>query len=129
QLKAVIGNTKMSVRLTDTTGPEGNNGLYIGRVYNDGNSVYMSPQSDAMKQKYRPTIEDTKNVGLYGMGRSVDRATQARALQGPVGAPSEYKIKGNSQNAASARRSTYLSPSKNGKLRLTAMYGTTPHPG
>ena len=128
QLKAVIGNTKMSVRLTDTTGPEGNNGLYIGRVYNDGNSVYMSPQSDAMKQKYRPTIEDTKNVVLYGMGRSVDRATQARALQGPVGAPSEYKIKGNSQNAASARRSTYLSPAKNGKLRLTAMYGTTPNP-
>ena len=126
QLKANIGNTKMSVRLTDTRGVDGKNGLYIGRVYNDGNSLYMSPQSESLKALYKPTVEDTKRVVMYGMGRSVERSTRARALQGQVGTPSEYK--GKTAGDKPARRSTYFSPAKNGKLRLTAMYGTAPHP-
>lgn len=125
QLKAVIGNTKMTVRLTDTRTPDGRSGLYIGRVYNDGNSLYMSPQGETLKKLYQPSVDDTRRVVMYGMGRSVDRAVSARSLQGMVGMPSAYKARSGDRPS---RRSTYFSVTKEGKLRLTAMYGTAPNP-
>ena len=127
QLKANIGNTKMSVRLTDVRGTEGNQGLYIGRVYNDGDSVFMGPKGTAeQKRKFTPTIADTLNVIKYGLGRSVDRSVRAESLRGPVGSESMYKA---ATDGSPAKRSTFFTIGKGGgKPHLMALYGTTRNP-
>ena len=127
QLKATIGNTKMSVRLTDVRGKEGNNGLYIGRVYNDGDSVFMGPRGSAdQKRLFQPTIADTLNVIKYGLGRDVERPVKAKALSGYVGEESMYKA---GKDGEPGKRSTFFSVGKGGgKPHLTALYGTARNP-
>ena len=129
QLKAVIGNTKMSVRVADTrgAGADANQGMYIGRVYNDGNHVILRPTkvSPEVKRNYVPTIEDTKNMVLWAMGRSVDRNTKMGNLEGSVGAESHFK---DAPDGTKGKRSTYFSASKNSKPQLTAFFGTQPDP-
>lgn len=125
QLKAVIGNTKMSVRITDIQEPGRSGSLYIGRVYADGNSFYLSPQNKGLMGVYQPTIEDTLQVVLYGMGHSIDRSTPLRRLHGKVGTVSEFRVPGSNE---AARRTTYLGPARNGKLWMTALYGTIQDP-
>lgn len=129
QLKAVIGNTKMSVRVADVrgAGTDANQGIYIGRVYNDGDHVILRPTSVSpeVKRNYVPTIEDTKNMVLWAMGRSVDRNASMSSLRGPVGSESHFK---DSPDGTKGKRSTFFSASKNDKPQLTALFGTQRNP-
>ena len=129
QLKANIGNTKMSVRIADTrgAGADANQGMYIGRVYNDGNHVILRPNkvSPEIRRNYVPTIEDTKNMVLWAMGRSVTRNAVMQSLRGPVGSESAFK---DSPDGTPGKRSTYFSASKNQKPQLTALFGTQRNP-
>ena len=129
QLKANISNTKMSVRIADTrgAGADANQGMYIGRVYNDGNHVILRPNkvSPEIRRNYVPTIEDTKNMVLWAMGRSVMRNAVMQSLRGPVGSESAFK---DSPDGTPGKRSTYFSASKTQKPQLTALFGTQRNP-
>lgn len=132
QLKANIGNTKLSIRLTDTRVQGENNGLYIGRVYNDGNSITMSPRQNSKKRVYVPTIEDTLNIIKYGMGDTVQRRVRPidTFMAGPVGSPSSYPKQ---PDGSPGKRTTYFSVSSArrgnpGKPQLVAVYGNVPDP-
>ena len=129
QLKAVIGNSKMSVRVADTRGKgsEANQGMYIGRVYNDGDHVTLRPTNSLpeVRQNYVPTIEDTKSLVMWAMGRSVPRNGVIASLRGPVGSESHFK---DSPNGVPGKRSTYFSASKNKKPQLIALFGAQRNP-
>ena len=119
----------MSVRVADTrgAGADTNQGMYIGRVYNDGDHVILRPTnvSPEVKRNYVPTIEDTKNMVMWAMGRSVDRSHVMSALRGPVGSESHFK---DVADGTKGKRSTYFSASKNDKPQLTALFGTQQNP-
>lgn len=128
QLKAVIGNTKMSIRVTDTRGVDMNNGLYIGRVYNDGDSMFLTPaaskKQDEQKSAFVPTKEQMIDLISYAMGHSVDRKNSYKGQAGPVGTESTFRSAG-----AEPKRSTYLSASRtSGNINGQFFYGTTLDP-
>lgn len=85
QLKANIGNSKISIRLTDTAG----NTDYIGRVYKDGYSIYIHPLTDSRKE-YKATMEDMMACINYSLGESVARQS-SRTLGKNVGMPAVTK--------------------------------------
>lgn len=131
QLKAVIDRTKVSIRLTDTRQPgatDRQNGLYIGRVYNDGNSLYLTARSKADRDAYTPSIDDTLKLVDYAMGRSVDRPASLSSSGGKVGTISTRRARGAGNED---ERTTFMRPKKGspeGKLEMQFSFGTVQNP-
>ena len=87
QVRASLTGTKISVRITDT--PE--NQLYVGRVYDNGGSVYYSTTRKKGTTTVRysnPTPEDCLNLVKFALNQPVKRK-DSRKL---VGEPDKYNI-------------------------------------
>ena len=125
QLKATIGNTKMHVRVADRVTDADSQGTFIGRVYNDGDHVRLTARhTETVKKSFVPTIEDTKNVVMYAMGRSVDRVSRAPGVRGRVGTLTHFKDTPDKLGA----RTTFFSANKDSKPQLTALYSLRRNP-
>lgn len=72
QLKARIGNTKLDIRILDTQ----QNGLYIGRCYEEGySSYYEKPRYNraSASTRFVPDTDDILNMISYTLGNVVER--------------------------------------------------------
>lgn len=105
QIRARINNTKMTVRLMDTK----DNEQYIGRVYDDGVSIYYSTnakyQDKDGKWLYSPYTADAREaVDLLHYMRG-DTITRPDANV-PVGTVSSYDYNKSNRNAAQKLQNT-----------------------
>ena len=83
QLKVDIGNTKVSIRLTENR----DNERFIGRVYKDGYAMYLNARR-LSKEEYIPTMEETKILVQYAIGFHPDRRNnRSRNVGAKVGSP------------------------------------------
>ena len=93
QLKAVIGGSKLSVRVRDDR--EG--GAYVGKVYDNGAEVtFATSKYDAVTRKavvYHPTTSETLDLLKYYRGMAVSRegARLGNGLVGEVGTFKQYQ--------------------------------------
>lgn len=137
QLKAVIGNTKISVRVVDTREPfkDGDakgsvdpsmDGVYIGRVYNDGVSVFM--QENVHKgavRNFRPSPESVVTNLRVGLGDAVDRFVNSPGLRNRLAGKIGGASRSNGRDGKSPVRSTYMNVNgSTGKLHMVALAGT-----
>lgn len=115
QIKANIGNSKVSIRLTDTR----QNERFVGRVYKDGYSLYLM----SVNREYSPSTEEMLNCIQYALGESVSRKNVAPSMIAngqvgqEVGSPSSYMVKGNQ------KATTFTSVGSNGKMSFQTLVG------
>ncbi len=114
QVKVEISNTKTSIRLLDTRGNEN----YIGRVYHDGQSMYLAPFYNG----YNVKLNQALALVDYGTGHEARRFGANKANYSPnIGGDGTYEI--GPDGSKKGLRSTYMMPNKMGALELISQAG------
>ena len=111
QLMAQIGNSKMGIRLTDTA----KNEKFIGRTYEDGNSMYLSIGDN--KSDINPTVEEMLSCIDYSLGKRVNRpgVTPNAMMGASVGSESFYRDR--------TRPTTFAFRNQAGKAGFQSFFG------
>lgn len=125
QLKAIIGGSKLSVRVRDDK--EG--GSYVGKVYDNGAEVtFTTSKYDAVTKKsalYSPSVHEVVDLLKYYRGIPVEREG-TRVGEGLVGSVGTFKqAQGRNQFD---KQSAFMAKSKD-RPSFTAVYKTLPDNG